>query len=598
ETLGGGIPEAYRPYLNIQPGKNPTVSLKLPMELPSHILGQNRKAILRSGKGDHARTLSIDFTERVGHYHMAPLNLTFYAKGHELETDLGYLGSTHFLTVDWIKTFPAHNTVAIRTEDGDPMGTDNLRGDLQLFADLPGFKVIDAAEKGTHELAKIPGTNRYQRTVALIDASPEDAYVVDFFRLNGGHLHDWTFHSNGHRFETEGLALKENSNPAESLYDYSGFTFTPTRRTNAANAKWGTQRVTKLSTGQSTGPWTATWGDVTEFVSENAPPEIDPTVFLKLHMLDTPGSEIITGTGPAQRWIDNRDLGEEMKIITVRRKNTEPLDTFLAVHEPYRDQHFIKNVERLSCTTSEAEAVQVTHNHGTDLILSNPSGSPCTLSHNGLELHTDGELAFASFDPQGLRSLALIGGTTAESRGHKVESTPTLEGLLTGFDDVQKTLTVQTDQETSDPNHLAGKTITINHRERASAYTIRSAQKNPDGTYTLHLDGFPHLAIGYLLVTAVENDRVWVEPPPVIQGKDNNLNLFKVELDKTLTHLQSLGDRTTDDILDEWGCRIRTRNGFVLETPEHLSSGNEIALSLLHPGVDRIRIVGSGHWQR
>ena len=598
ETLGGGIPDAYREYLNIDPEGDPVVSLRLPMPLPSHLLGQNRKAILRSGEGDRTRTLSLDFTERVGHYHMAPLNLTLYAIGHELATDLGYMGSTHFMTVDWIKTFPAHNTVAIRTRDGDPMGTDNLRGDLRFFVDLPGFKAIDAAEEDADELGKVPGTDRYQRTVALIDSDPEDAYVIDVFRVNGGHMHDWTFHGNGHRFSTEGIDLTGRPDPAESLYDYSGFTFTPSRRTPRAGARWGTQRVTQLSAGHSYGPWTATWGDVTEYPNADGSPETDPDAFLKLHMLDMPGSEIIVGTGPAQRWLDNRDLGEEMKIITVRRQNHHLLNTFLAVHEPYRNAPFIRQVSRLSCENQEAAGVQVTHNRGMDLILSNTSGAPCKISHNGLALHSDGELAFASFDAHGLRALALVGGTAAEADGHKIEPFPTLDGLLTGFDDVEKSLTIQPEADIADPGALFRKTITIRHRERASAYTILSAERNPDGACTLHLDGFPHLAVGYLLVTAVESDRAWVEPPPVIQGKENNLNIFKAGPDRSLTFLQPLDNLVSEDILDERGTRIRTRHALLLDDAEHLSAGNEIAFSALHPGVDRFRIVGSGHWQR
>jgi len=597
EKLGGGIPDAYRPYLHIDPKNEPTVTLKLPMVLPSHLLGQNRKAILRSGEGAHARALSIDFTERVGHYHMAPLNLTFFAKGHELATDLGYLGSTHFMTVDWIKTFPAHNTVAICSEDGDPMGTDNLRGDLRYFIDMPGFQAIDTAEEDASELAKIPGTDRYQRTVALVDIDPEDAYVIDIFRVNGGHLHDWTFHSNGHRFDTEGLDLTDRPKD-ETLYNYSGFTFTPSRRTKAANAKWGSERVSELSAGKSSGNWTATWGDVAEYPSEEDGPEIDKNVFLKLHMLDEPGSEIITGTGPAQRWLDNRDLGEHMKIVTVRRPNIEKLDTFVAVHEPYRNTPFVKDIERLDTSNNEAVALRVTHKEGIDLIISNTSGETCEIAHEGHDLRSDGELAFASFDTDGLRSLSLIGGTSAETSERTIKQSPAIEGLLVNFDDVGKTLKIRPNTEITDPGNLGGKTITIRHRERSSAYTICSAANNPDSTCTLTLEGYPHLAIGYLLVTAVEDNRVWVEPPPVIQGKSTNLNLFKLESDRRLSYLQQLAGVDSDDILDERGSRLRTRNAITLDNTESLSPDDQIAISMLHPGIDRIQIIQSTSWKR
>lgn len=598
EKLGGGIPVAYRPYLDIDLDREPAISLKLPMTLPSHLLGQNRKAIVRSGKAKNARALSIDYTERVGHYHMAPLNLSLFAKGHELATDLGYLGSTHFMTVDWIKTFPAHNTATIRAEDGDPMGTDNLRGDLRYFVDMPGFKGIDVAEEDAPELAKIPGTDRYQRTVALIDIDSQDAYVVDIFRLNGGHLHDWTFHSNGHRFQTEGIERLEQPDKDESLYEYSGFTFTPSRRTKGANAKWGSERVTELSVGKASGTWTAIWGDVTEFPDEDGKSEIDSDVFLKLHMLDEPGSEIITGTGPAQRWLDNRDLGEQMRIVTVRRSETENLDTFVAVHEPYRDNPFIQEIVRLDAGASESVALKITHDRGVDLVISNPEQEFNRVSDGNLNLQTDGETAHASYDDQGLRSLSVVGGTIARSGDHSVVLPASIKGQLTDYDDVKKSLLIRPDAVVSDPESLGGQTVTVRHRERGSAYTISSAQNNTDGTCTLTLEGFPHLAIGYLLVTGVEAERIWVEPPPVIQGKETNLNIFKVEPSRNLSYLQQFSAVTTDDILDERGCRIRTKHALTMDDTGSLAPGDEIALSPLHPGVDRVQIIQSSSWTR
>ncbi len=616
EKLGGGVPEVYREYLNFERDETgePVVTLKLPMVLPSRLLGENRKGVLRSGAGEHARALSVDFTERVGHYHMAPLNLTLFAKGHELATDLGYLGSTHFLTVDWIKTFPAHNTVAIRTEDGDPMVTDNLRGDVRYFKDLPGVKAMDAAEGDAVELEKVPGTARYQRTVAMVDVDDADAYVVDLFRVSGGHLHDWTFHSNGHRFEAEGVTLTERPDGEETLYEYSGFTFTPSRRTRGKGARWGSERVFALSAGKSSGGWTATWGDVTEFPGEDGTPEVDREVFLKLHMLDEAGSEVIAGTGPAQRWLDNRDMGEEMSIVTVRRQNGEGLNTFAAVYEPYRQATFIEQVEGVGVISEDPEAVglKVVHRRGTDLILSGNAtdgrSEALQIEADGHVLQTDGELAVASFDGEGLRSVSVIGGTFAEADGQRVEATPTIEGTLVGFDDVEKSLTVKPEGALPGGDALAGEVVTIRHRERTSAYTIRSVEEMEDGTVKLYLDGWPHLATGYLLVTGVEEDRVWVEPPPVLQGKVDHLNLFKVEEDRSLSFLQPSEERTAhgcfwlwggehgaEGILDEWGTLIRSRNYLTVEEAEQVSAGGEVAFSLLHPGVDRFRIVGSGY---
>ena len=605
EALGKGIPDPYRRWLEIEKDESGQLQAQLvtPMPMPSHLLGENRKGVLRSGTGENARALAIDFTERVGHYHMAPLSLVLYAKGRELATDLGYMGASHFMTVDWIKTFTAHNTLAIRAADGDPMDTDNLRGDVRYFKDLPGVKAMDAAERDAVELDKVPGTDRFQRTVAMIDVDEDDAYVVDVFRANGGALHDWTFHSNGHRFEYEGIELADRPDSEETLYDHSGFTFTPTRRTPGRGARWGSERVDRLKVGRSAGAWTATWGDVTEFPNEDGTPEVDAEVFLKLHMLDGDRSDVIAGIGPAQRWLDNRDLGEEMTVVAVRREGGTDLDSFVAVYEPYRLAPYVEEVERLELPGDlETTAVRVVHRRGTDLILSTNTTDEASerrrVQSDGHAVETDGELAVASFDGDGLRSLSVIGGTFAEADGQKVEAVDTVEGLLVGFDDVEKSLIVQSDSGIPEGDALSGEVVTVRHRARVSAYTVRNVESQDGGRYTIRLEGGPHLAIGYLRVTGTEAGRIWVEPPPVLQGKVDHLNVFRVENDRSLTFLEPLGGRSSDEICDEWGCGIRSRNALELSEAGRVSPGGDVAISALHPGVDRIRIVGSGHWAR
>lgn len=603
EALGGGIPDAYRAYLTIErdASGNPIVSLRTPLPLPSRVLGENRKGVLRSGTGNNARALALDFTERVGHYHMAPLHLTLFAKGRELATDLGYMGSDHFMTVDWIRTFPAHNTVAIRAADGDPMGTDHLRGDVRYVVDLPGVQAMDAAEEDASELAKVPGADRYQRSVAMIDADDEDAYVVDVFRATGGVVHDWTFHANGHRFETSNIALAPRHSADESLYDFSGFTFVPVRAKKSSNSRWGSQRVTGLRTGKSAGNWQATWSEVVEYPKKGAPPETDRDVFLKLHMLDESDSDVIVGKAPAQRWLDNRDLGETMTVVTVRRPRRETPNVFVAVHEPYRKVPFILSTERLPVKPADGEGVGMvaTHRRGMDLVLfAQANGQVCRIETGGYALSTDGELAVASFDAQGLRALSVVGGQFAECAGQRVNARPTATGILADFDDQVKCLTVISEAVIPEGKILNGQVVTIRHRERTSAFTIQSAEKTGDNMYRLHLDGWPHLATGYLRAVDVEPDRVWVEPPPVLQGKTSHLNVFRVDNDRHLTFLQPLSTRGSDDILCERGMRIRTRFYFAIDDTSQIAPGSDIALSPMHPGVDHFRIFGSGQWRR
>jgi len=65
------------------------------------------------------------------------------------------------------------------------------------------------------------------------------------------------------------------------------------------------------------------------------------SVFMRLWMVDEPGSEVIVGTALAQRYIGNRDFGRTMKVLCVRRPNTESVDTFIAVIEPYQGRPLV-----------------------------------------------------------------------------------------------------------------------------------------------------------------------------------------------------------------------------------------------------------------
>ena len=252
---------------------------------------------------------------------MAPLNLTLYAAGHELATDLGYMGSTHFMTVDWIKTFPAHKyrrpsvrvtaTRWVRTTSAETFG---------LLWICPDSRQSMPPRRTPTSSRKCPGPTRFQRTVALIDCDAENAYVVDLFSdVSGGHLQDWTFHGNGHRFSTEGVDLKDRPTRRNPLYDYSGFTFKPSRRTPRAGAMWGSQRVAQAQYGSQRRAVDGYLGRRDRIPRSRTAHTVTGHVkpFSDYTLLDAPGSEIIVGTGPAQRWLDNRDLGEQMKLVTV-----------------------------------------------------------------------------------------------------------------------------------------------------------------------------------------------------------------------------------------------------------------------------------------
>ena len=116
---------------------------------------QWRIAILRSGKGNHQRAVWLDYDSGGGHSHSDGMNLGLFAKGLDLMPDFGY----------------------------------------------PPVQF---------------GGKQFERTVALVDVSELESYVLDVFRVVGGTDHAKFQHSHFGTIETTGLTLKPtdaNPNP-------------------------------------------------------------------------------------------------------------------------------------------------------------------------------------------------------------------------------------------------------------------------------------------------------------------------------------------------------------------------------------------------
>lgn len=192
QNQGGGIPAEYLEKERLANGRW-KVSLKPGFTLPSRLLHETQKAVLRAGHGEDQTVAALDFSPVVGHYHEAPLTLAIYGKGHELASDLGYMCAAHEL-MQWIRTCPAHNCCTLRAADGNPQPTIGLRGDVRsLFAVSPMVRVMEAAEEDAADLKALPGPGRgaYQRTTALISVDERDHYVLDVCRARGAPIHDW-----------------------------------------------------------------------------------------------------------------------------------------------------------------------------------------------------------------------------------------------------------------------------------------------------------------------------------------------------------------------------------------------------------------------
>jgi hypothetical protein len=156
--------------------------------------------ILRSGRDADARAAWLDYDAGGGHSHADGMNLGLFAKGLDLLPDFGYppvnYGGWGSPRAVWYTMTAAHNTVVV-----DGRNQQRVDGQCTLWAQGNQFHAIRASGP-----ALIDG-KQYERTIAMIDASDHDSYILDVFRVVGGTDHAKFTHSHFGRIATAGVTL-------------------------------------------------------------------------------------------------------------------------------------------------------------------------------------------------------------------------------------------------------------------------------------------------------------------------------------------------------------------------------------------------------
>ncbi|OGV74919.1 MAG: hypothetical protein A3K19_09120 [Lentisphaerae bacterium RIFOXYB12_FULL_65_16] len=169
---------------------------------PSVNLTARGLVLLKQGTEPAARCLWTHYgNNKDCHNHRDTLGLGMFAFGRDILPELGYPDladrNSH---LNWHHSMISNNTVVVDRQD-------NLRyidiADQTLFAESPlcAVTAIDAR-------AVYPDLARYGRLFALVNVSDTDFYVVDFFEVQGGAEHVYSFHSgDGELFPDPGVAF-------------------------------------------------------------------------------------------------------------------------------------------------------------------------------------------------------------------------------------------------------------------------------------------------------------------------------------------------------------------------------------------------------
>ncbi len=369
-------------------------------------------AILRSGEGPDSRAAWLDYDSGGGHSHSDGMNLGLFAKGLDLMPDCGYppvqFGGWGSAKANWYKMTASHNTVVV---DGKNLAAG--AGKTTLWADGEHFQCIRASAPA------LIGGRQYERTVATIDMSGRDFYLVDIFRVVGGKDHAKFMHSHFGTIRTDGLQLGD-----------------------AEPFGHGTQMRNFRSDPNPSPGWRVGWEieDRYEILPKDA------KVGLRYTDLTTDARASI-----AEGWVTagqyNTSVETWIPRIMVRcRSEKAPLvSTFVSVIEPYEDKSRIASIRRLSLQDSDGAqyadpnvAVEIVFRDGSrDLLIAadveNPLGLEPAVSKEGStlvqpewKLQLDGELCVVRKDKTGkLKRISLCKARSVAVDDVRVE----LEGI-------------------------------------------------------------------------------------------------------------------------------------------------------------------------
>lgn len=291
--------------------------------LPSVNKQQWGLAILRSGRGEDARAVWLDYDSGGAHGHADGMNLGLFARGLDLLPDFGYPPVNHggwgAPRAVWYTTTAAHNTVLVNNANTRP-GT----GRTTLWADGREFHAIRASAPG------LIGGQQYERTVAMVDIGPGDFYMLDVFRVVGGSEHVKLTHGPYGTLSVSGLTFQPADSPPVSGPNIQMRNF---RR--AASPPYG---------------WSA------EFKVGGAHARLPAGADVRLRLFDlTADAEVYT----AESWVSAGGFtsAEEAWIpsLCIRRKGgAAPLaSTFVSVLEPSGEAPAIREIRRLPLRTPD-----------------------------------------------------------------------------------------------------------------------------------------------------------------------------------------------------------------------------------------------------
>lgn len=353
------------------------IAQESPFHIQSDFLGRYGQAVLQTDttRPEQGRAAWMHYGYGLGHSHRDSLNLGLYAHNIDMLPDFGYPEYCEGRPKQyaWESNTISHNTLLV----GDTGLPRSPGGKLTLFSVQPPVRVMDVSSPQSNAAG-----DTYRRTVALIDVSETNSYVLDIFRARGGTNHRLLYQGPSQTATVEGVNLQRQATGtfagpdiqldqldvdgkrSDFLYN-SGFSYL-----------WDVDR----SAGPVDSVFTVDWQ--AEDLRGRIKPGREP--HLRLHAL-TPCDEVALAS--AQPPPNKPGNPKSLRKLIQTRLGDNVQSQFVTVLEPYDPVPFISSVRPLDAVhlgdENSVAAVAVTLVDGTtDIIISCEEPTPVTVDES------------------------------------------------------------------------------------------------------------------------------------------------------------------------------------------------------------------------
>jgi len=446
------------------------------------------------GKFGTLRDLWMYYGRTDWHGHRDTLNIGLHAFGLDVAPDLGYpeyAVSTDTHRTEWMNNTVSHNTVVVDRSKQKAQ----LVAQPRHFDDAGQVKLIDVEAPDVY-----PQTDLYKRTTAMIRVDDANSYAVDFFRVQGGDDHVFSFHGGEGSVTVEGLNLVPQADASgDYVGSYAGpdvpFGIRPADDSVAGSNYMGPGFHYLLNVDRDNAPgsqFSVDWqvADTWNVLEQPA------DVHLRLTMIGGLDDVAIADGIPPRNKPGNP---KSLSYVLAHRSGTDLDSLFTSVIEPYKDERYIESIAPLEVkaggqiiTDGSVQAVRVVLTNGrTDIVISalDPNvvytvdGRIQFSGAFGVYSERDGQPVYAYTNEGselGGTGQLLITGETARVTGTVESFTETLS--------VENELTVQMNLGNVAPSRLVGMTIVVdNDGQRNAAYLIRGIEPLGANRYKLDI---------------------------------------------------------------------------------------------------------------